>query len=160
MLSNFYQTCNSPEVKGEDVVIPARNRDAIYLSKSGEVFCFMGICSRDRERVYFEGWPYYLEGKHTSQCQKQVRGFFRIKQGCILLTQFLDHEYYNDEFYKQLSNCVVNLPVPSSSYFGIEERVVTENSWTSIVRHVHFQNIQKGNEGGLIVTFSSPLYSI
>lgn len=130
MLSDFYQTYNSPAIKGEDIVIPSHCQDAIYLSESGEVFCFMGICRRDNERVHFRGWPYYLDGKHSSKCQKQIRGFFRIKSGCVLLTQFLDQDYYSDKYYKKLSNYVVRLPVPNSCAFGVEERVETQSSWT------------------------------
>ena len=52
-----------------------------------------------------------------------IQGFFRIKSGCVLLTEFLDHDNYNESYYKQLKNYIVRLPVPSSCYFGIEKRV-------------------------------------
>lgn len=55
--------------------------------------------------------------------------FFRIKDGCILLTGFVDHEFYNNERYKQLRNYIVRMPVANTCYFGIERRIKTKDSW-------------------------------
>lgn len=133
MLREFYQTHDSPEVKGGDIVIPRYSLDAMYLSQNGEMFCYMGMCNtgidRVSFRVSFKSWPYYLVGKQTTQCKKQIRGLFRIKSGCILLTGFVDHDNYNDSYYKQLNNYIVKLPVPNSCYFGIEKRIGTTSSW-------------------------------
>lgn len=130
MLSELYETLDSTEVKGEDIVIPDHAHNAMYISQRGDVFCYLGICSRNSDRISAKSWPYYLVGKHTQQCKKQIRGFFKIKNGCILLDKFVDHEYYNDKYYKQLKNYVVSLPSTNSCYFGIMKRVESERSWS------------------------------
>lgn len=122
MLTELYQAIDSPEEQGKSIVLPNASIKVLYLSERGELFCYSGICNRDKERVYFEGWPYYLCGKHTKDCKKYIKGLFRIKNGCILLSQFIDHEIFNDLNYKQLSNYIVRMPVANTCYFGIESR--------------------------------------
>ena len=101
----------------------------MYLSQNGKMFCYLGMCNTDIDRISFKSWPYYVVGKHTAQCKKQIRGLFRIQNGCILLTGFVDHDYYNKSYYKQLNNYIVRLPVPNSCYFGIEKRIELATSW-------------------------------
>lgn len=93
MLAAFYQTLCYPELLGKNIVIPDTSSEALYLSERGELFCYTGIYSRDKSRVLFESWPYYLSGKHTGDCRKDIRGFFQIKNGCILLTGFVVFPY-------------------------------------------------------------------
>lgn len=129
MLSDFYQTLDSPEQIGKNIVIPDSSHEALYLSECGELFCYFGIYGKDKSQVSFERWPYYLKGKHTKNCEKYIKGFFRIQDGCILLTRFVDQEFYNDKRYKQLGNYIVRMPVANTCYFGIERRIETKNSW-------------------------------
>lgn len=79
--------------------------------------------------ILFHKWPYYLVGKHSKEFEKQIIGFFRIKNGSILLSEFLDHEYYNEYKYKLLDNYSVHYPVANSTYFGIKKRIETNDSW-------------------------------
>ena len=55
--------------------------------------------------------------------------FFRIKDGCVLLSKFIDHEFYNEKKYKSLNKYAVHLPVANSCYFGIQKRIKTKDSW-------------------------------
>ncbi|NYB73425.1 hypothetical protein HZF24_04645 [Sedimentibacter hydroxybenzoicus DSM 7310] len=128
MLADFYKKLDLPEQIGKEIVIPDSSHEAIYLSEHGELFCYSGIHSKDTGKVFFEGWPYYLIGKHTKDCKEDIKGFFRIKDGCILLTGFVDHKFYNKKMYKSLNNYIVRLPVANSCYFGIQERIETSNS--------------------------------
>jgi hypothetical protein len=129
MLSELYQTIDSPEEQGKRIVLPDSSTKAIYLSQRGELFCYSGIYGRDKDKVSFHSWPYYLHGKHTTSCGKHMKGLFRIKNGCIMLTGFIDHEFYNNSRYKQLVNYIMRLPTVNNSYFGIEKRIETEGSW-------------------------------
>lgn len=67
-------------------------------------------------------------GKHTTNNSQYIRGLFRIKSGCILLTGFVDHEFYSRKSFKQLNDYIMRLPTVSDSYFGIEKRIKTEHS--------------------------------
>ncbi len=129
MLSELYQSIDSPEEQGKDIVLPDSSTKAIYLSQQGELFCYSGIYGRDKDKVFFHSWPYYLHGKHTTNCKKHIKGLFRIKNGCILLTGFVDHEFYSNSSYKQLTNYIMRLPTVNNSYFGIEKRIETGSSW-------------------------------
>lgn len=127
-LRDFYQQLDSIEQSGKDIVIPSFPYDAIYLSEHGELFCYVGVYSKDKDNI-FERWPHFLVGKHSKDCNKYINGFFRIKDGCILLSEFIDHEFYNDKKYKSLNKYVVHLPVANSCYFGVQKRIETNNSW-------------------------------
>lgn len=129
MLSDFYHALDSSEQIGKNIVIPDSSHKALYLSEHGELFCYSGIYGRDKNGVYFQSWPYYLWGKDTKSCEEYIKGFFMIRDGCILLTGFVDHDFYNGKRYKQLSNYVVRMPVANTCYFGIEKRIETNNSW-------------------------------
>ncbi|WP_088832095.1 hypothetical protein [Paenibacillus tyrfis] len=129
MLQELYQTIDSPEEQGKNIKIPKTWTEAIYLSQRGELFCYTGIYGRDKDKVLFQSWPYYLEGKHSTKCDRLMRGLFRVKNGCILVSRFVDHEDHNDVSYKQLSNYIMRLPRVNSSFFGIEKRVEDERSW-------------------------------
>ncbi len=134
MLRSFYQTLDLPEKTGKDIVLPDYPEpdypeQALYISEAGELFCYCGICSRDEKHVNFRNWPYYLNGKHTQNCKKEMIGLFRIKNGCILLTGFVDYKSYNKSNYKELKNHIIRFPQANTSYFGIEERIETDNLW-------------------------------
>lgn len=110
---DFYQNLDIIEQVGKDIVIPDSSHDAIYLSEGGKLFCYTGIHIKDRDSVFFNGWPYYLVGKHSGDCKQFINGFFRIKDGCILLSNFIDHDFYSKDKYKLLSNYAIRLPVVS-----------------------------------------------
>lgn len=153
MLSELYQTIDSSEQMGKDIIIPDSSMKALYISEYGELFCYPGICSRDRGRVSFESWPYYLHNKHTQSCGKYIKGFFRIKKGCILLTGFVDHEFYNNKRYKQLVNYVVHMPEANNCYFGIEKRIETKDSW-------HFEENEELSRACFGLTYSELEYLV
>ena len=125
---DLYQQLDSNEQCGKDIVIPDFSNDAIYLSECGDLFCYVGAYSKDKDNT-FEGWPHYLAGKHSKDCKKYINGFFRIKDGCVLLSKFIDHEFYNEKKYKSLNKYAVHLPVANSCYFGIQKRIKTKDSW-------------------------------
>ena len=126
---DFYQNLDIIEQVGKDIVIPDSSHDAIYLSEGGKLFCYTGIHIKDRDSVFFNGWPYYLVGKHSGDCKQFINGFFRIKDGCILLSNFIDHDFYSKDKYKLLSNYAIRLPVANNCYFGIQKRIATKTSW-------------------------------
>ncbi|GIO86149.1 hypothetical protein J25TS5_30810 [Paenibacillus faecis] len=129
MLLELYQTIDSPEEIGKDILLPDYTSKPMYLSQGGEFFCYSGIYLRDNEKISFHSWPYYLGGTHSTNQEKLIKGLFRIKNGCILLTGFVDHEFYNNSTYKQLKDYVISLPTVNTSYFGIEKRIETEHAW-------------------------------
>lgn len=129
MLFEFYKNLDAPEQLGGDILIPSHHTEALYISENGELFCYTGIYSRDAKEVSFHSWPYYLRGKNAGKCKNVIKGFLRLKTGCILITDFLDQELHSTRKFKQLKNYVVRLPTANSCYFGIEKRIETANSW-------------------------------
>ncbi|WP_435923409.1 hypothetical protein [Paenibacillus sp. DYY-L-2] len=123
MLSELYQTIDSPEKLGKDILLPDYSSNAMYISRSGEFFCYSGIYLKDNDKTSFNSWPYYLRGKHSTNHEKLIKGLFRIKNGCILLTGFVDHEFYSHSSYKQLKDYVISLPTVNTSYYGIEKEL-------------------------------------
>lgn len=131
MLTDLYNRIESPEIKGKDIVLPDRSTEALYLSENGKFFAFTGIYCKDDREVLLKRWPYYLVGKHTKNIRKYMNGLFRIKDGCIVISPFLDHEVYCDKSYKQLTNYYIKMPVANNCYFGVvniegDERVENE----------------------------------
>jgi hypothetical protein len=112
MLAEFYKTIDASEELGENISIPDYG-PALYLSDSGELFCYMGIVSREGNGAHLNGWPYYLRGKSAKKSKQLIRGFYRLQAGCILLTNFLDDELYGEAKFKRLEHYIVSLPVAS-----------------------------------------------
>lgn len=54
MLSELYQTIDSPEELGKNIVLPEHSTEAVYLSQHGELFCYSGIYSREESKFSFE----------------------------------------------------------------------------------------------------------
>ncbi|UQZ83023.1 hypothetical protein SK3146_02183 [Paenibacillus konkukensis] len=128
MLAEFYKTIDASEELGENISIPDHG-PALYLSDSGALFCYMGIVGREEKGAHLNGWPYYLRGKSAKKSKQLIRGFYRLQAGCILLTNFLDHELYGKARFKRLENYIVSLPIASSCEFGIVKRINSEHSF-------------------------------
>ncbi|BCG58522.1 hypothetical protein [Paenibacillus sp. URB8-2] len=127
MLAEFYKTLDSPEELGANILIPDHG-PALYLSERGALFCYMGIISREGNGTSVDGWPYYLRGKLAEKSKKLIKGFYRLQAGCILMTNFLDHEFYSKTKFKRVKNYIVSLPVASSCDYGIVRRINSEHS--------------------------------
>lgn len=120
MLIELYQSLSAQAKIGRDITFPEHHSKAMYLSERGRLFCYSGICECDENRRdLINSWPYYMVGKHSYQYSKQITGMYRLAYGCILLCGFLDHETYNNDTYKQLTDYFIRLPRPASCYYGI-----------------------------------------
>ncbi len=128
MLTDLYKKLKTPEHKGKDIVLPEYSTRALYLSERGEFFAFVGIYCKDAKQILLESWPYYLAGKHTKNLGKYIKGLFRIKFGCILISAFLDHEIYYDKNFKQLpDDYFIKMTVVNDCYFGVVVREENES---------------------------------
>lgn len=120
MLTDLYQSISAIEIIGKDITFPETHLKAIYLSERGQLFCYVGICECDENRRNLvNSWPYYMVGKHSYHYFKKIIGMYRLAYGCILLCGFLDHETYNKDTYKQLTDYFIQLPYPANCYYGI-----------------------------------------
>jgi hypothetical protein len=95
---------------------------AMYLSARGEFYCYMGICETDINRRELFSWPYFLHNKHIYTASKKLinmLGMYRLYNGCIKLSKFVDHELFQNMQWKQIKNYFVKLPTVNDCYFGI-----------------------------------------
>lgn len=126
-LNELYRRINQEGKQGKDTLIP--NRESLYLSEEGRCFAYMGIALKEKEKLPFGAWPYYLENIHSFQAKNKIKGFIKLKQGCLVLDNFVDWEYYSKSNYKKLDNFIVRLPVGGNIYFSVEERVKNGDTW-------------------------------
>jgi len=123
MLSDFYRWIDTPEQYGKDIVVPETREKALYISEDGELFCYFSVFKGNKEEVSHRSWPNFLRGKGTRSSEKDIKGFFMIRDGCILLTEFIDHDYYSHKKYRQLTDYVVRMPTSNSCRFGIGKKI-------------------------------------
>lgn len=91
----------------------------LFISETDNIFCYAGIClSNDnshREKLFTQ--PYYMQGKHSTdkEIAKEIKGFYRIKNGRISLDDYIDNGYYANHLYKKI-NCGIKLPYLGNYY--------------------------------------------
>lgn len=123
MLLQLYEKLNEPEKLGKDFVLPQFYVNPIYISESGEVNCYLGICETDESRrSILVSSPSQLHGKHSSNCSKIMLGMYRLINGSIYLSRFVDSELYEKQKFKHLKEYIIRLPYPNSCYFGVLKR--------------------------------------
>ena len=107
----------APE-KGTDITIGAGLED-IFVSERDEVFCYLGICLNNRERRERAAFmhPYYMQGKHSTdkRIAKEIKGFYRLADGCIFLDDYVDNGFWGNRMYKRIP-AGIRFPMPDTYY--------------------------------------------
>lgn len=108
-------------IKGENITIGDCGFE-FFISETDGVFYYPGMCLYDEEyrgRTSFMH-PYYMCGKHSKDkiVTQEVKGFYRIIDGCIVLDEFVDDRCYSDGLYKKIE-CGVRLASPASCDYGV-----------------------------------------
>lgn len=106
---------------GKDITIGDRFPE-VFVSETDEVFCYLGICLKDdehRNRVSFMR-HHYMRGKHSADkaISEEIKGFYRLIDGCIILDNYVDVEYHNKHRYKKI-DVGIRLATPGSCYYGV-----------------------------------------
>lgn len=108
-------------IKGENITIEDCGFE-LFISETDSVFYYPGMCLYDEDRRGKPSFmhPYYMRGKHSTDeiVTKEVKGFYRIIDGCIVLDRFVDDRYYGDMLYKRL-HCGVRFACPASCDYGV-----------------------------------------
>lgn len=101
---------------GKDIVIGASNSEELFLSDTGGVYCYAGICLKDAQRQRELMWPWYMQGKHSTdrKIAKEIRGFFRLTEGRILLDDYVDAQP-GEHMYKRI-NVGIRFPAADTYY--------------------------------------------
>ncbi|MCL2085339.1 hypothetical protein FWH09_00145 [Candidatus Saccharibacteria bacterium] len=117
MLEDFYKSLDIPEVLGKDILLPESPLDAIYLSERGRLFCYLGICQIDEDRRnMLQSWPYYMEDQPYSKFSEKILGMYRLDNGTLHLSKFLDDGFCKEVKFKKLSEYHVRLPNVETYY--------------------------------------------
>lgn len=104
-MGNLFERYEVAPMKGEDITI-GEHFPEVFISESDEIFCYLGIClndSEDRNRASFMQ-PYYMKGKHSTNktISSEIKGFYRLINGCIVLDKYVDNGFYEKHLYKKL----------------------------------------------------------
>lgn len=110
-------------IKGKDITIGDCFPE-IYISDRDEVLCYPGIYLADerRRRTSFMH-PYYMQGRHSTdeQIAKEIRGFYRFADGCVVLDNYVDNRLFNDRTYKRAPEGI-RFPCPDTYYAVMVDR--------------------------------------
>lgn len=138
---DLYESIDAPALKASEIALPKNMDGVFYVSESGELYCYAGAYTPGKGNVCFQCSPYYAVGKKPKQVEKQIKGFFRLENGCILLDKFVDQHYESDELIKEVSDYILRLPTLNNCYFAVEKRIETGGSWyfeekPEVTRHI------------------------
>ena len=109
-------------VKGKDITIGSYFPE-VFVSETDEVFCYLGICLNDESRRYTFMHPYYMQGRHSTdkKIAKEIRGFYRLTEGCIILDGYVDNTFWGDRLYKKI-DVGIRFPHPDTYYAVLVDR--------------------------------------
>lgn len=121
-MGELFERYHVEPIKGADVTIGTRFPE-IFVSETDEVFCYLGICLNDESRKYTFMHPYYMQGKHSTdkKIAKEIRGFYRLAEGCIIMDQYVDNGFEGTRLYKKL-DVGIRLPYPDTYYAVLVDR--------------------------------------
>lgn len=110
--------------KGKEITIGARFPE-VFISDTDEVFCYLGICLNDEDmcRKASFAHPYYMQGKHSTdqKIAKEIQGFYRLTDGCIILDEYVDNRFWGDRTYKKIE-VGIRFPYPDTYYAVLVDR--------------------------------------
>ena len=122
-MGHLFDRFDVEPVKGKDITIEDFDCQ-LFVSETDSVFYYPGMCLYDEDHRGQTSFmrPYYLRGKHSTDdiVTREVKGFYRIVDGCIVLDQYVDDRYYSDRLYKKL-----NCGVPIAATRSILARMIT-----------------------------------
>ena len=103
-------------MKGKDITI-GNHFPEVFVSETDEVICYLGICLNDESRKYTFMHPFYMQGKHSTDknIAKEIKGFYRLAEGCIIIDKYVDNGFGRDRLYKKL-DVGIRLPYPDTYY--------------------------------------------
>lgn len=117
-MGELFESLPGTVLPGKDIVMTGCHLEEIFVSEHDDVYCYPGVLEQgDRYRETVYSWPAYLDGRHSTEkaVQKWIRGFIRIKNGCIFLDSYIDD---NDWKYKKVDGGV-RFPNQSDGYYGV-----------------------------------------
>ena len=117
-MGELFERYNVDAAKGKDITI-GHCFPEIFVSEKDEVFCYLGICLNDESRSFTFMHPYYMQGKHSTdkKIAKEIKGFYRLADGCIILDAYVDDAFRGERLYKKL-DVGVRFPHPDM-YFAV-----------------------------------------
>ncbi|MCL2570012.1 MAG: hypothetical protein FWE16_02285 [Firmicutes bacterium] len=119
-LKKLFSEVEIKSVVAKDIVIPSRIIDtAIYLSERGEAYFFCGTILKERDAMPLGVWPYYFENMKPSAIKAKIKGFARIRDGCVVLDNFVGDSYNESEKFKYLDKFRVRFPTATNVYYEV-----------------------------------------
>lgn len=118
-MGELFERYNAEPVQGNDITI-GNDFPEILISDTDQVFCYFGICLTDeRYRRSLFMCPYDMQGKHSTdkRVSKEIQGFYRLADGCIVLGRYVDNRPYSARIYKRI-NALIRFPSPGT-YYGV-----------------------------------------
>lgn len=118
----LFERYNVDAVKGKDITI-GNHFPEVFVTETDEVFCYLGICLNDESRKFTFMHPYYIQGKHSTdkKIAKEIRGFYRLAEGCIVLDEYVGNGFWGDRLYKKIE-VGLRLPYPDTYYAVLVDR--------------------------------------
>ncbi len=105
-------------IRGKDITINTLLPE-VFVSDLDIVFYYPGICLNDfgRRSMTSFVYPYYMSGKHSTDknIAKEIKGFYRIIGGCVMLDRYMDDGAYSKCLFKKI-DCGVRFPCTDNYY--------------------------------------------
>lgn len=123
-MGELFERYDAAPVKGKDIMI-GNLFPEIFISEDDKVFCYLGICLENQElhkRSCFMH-PYYMQGKHSTdkRVAKEIKDFYRLAEGCIVLDKYVDADSRNDRIYKRI-DADIRFPALDTYYAVMVDR--------------------------------------
>ena len=131
-------------IKGSDITI-GNCFPEVFVSDTDEVFCYFGICLADEDRQIKTSFmhPYYMQGCHSTdkKIDREIKGFFRVADGCVVLDEYVDNRFGGDRAYKKV-DVWVRLPHPDTYYAVLVDRKEDEDLTRAVFGLTHEETVQ------------------
>ncbi len=107
-MGKLFDSYDAVPVKGVDITI-GEIFPEIFISDKDEILCYLGICLCEphlRNDPFSQ--PYYMQGKHSkdSSISGEIKGFYRLIDGCIVLDCYVDDAIRKNRSYKKIDAIV------------------------------------------------------
>ena len=138
-MGNLFDSYNVEPKKGKDFTI-GDCHNAIFISESDRIFCYQGLYLNDEDgssaRIFKQ--PYHLRKYHSIDAEilDEVKGFYRVENGCILLDNYIDNGFYGNNLYKKI-DCGIHFPCPDNYYAVVVNGRDDENLTRGIFGLIH-----------------------
>ena len=117
-MGNIYERIEEEEIICKNILLP-ESFPAIYIDEYDNIYCYYGII--DKDRFLLKSYPYWLKNQKPAKVKNQIRGYFRLENGLILVDkEFVDGKRsFREQVKCKKIPATIKLPSTNNNPYGI-----------------------------------------